>query len=277
MRTARFRDTPKAAGFYGTLGTLDVAGAKLAQSEYPARLKMPVHEHEPPYLGLVLKGAYSETLFGRTRERGPLTTVFHPACERHSVSFHDSNVQIFRVEMGSSFRARVQGAMHLPTEPAQHKGGLVTSLALRLLSEYRKRDCWSPLAIEGLLLEIAAALGRSETDAPSGRLPKWLDLAREILASTLSDHHSLAELAQEVGVHPVHLAREFRRRYHCTIGDFVRQRRIEFACKEIARSDAPLSEIALACGFYDQSHFSNLFKRLTGMTPAAYRSACRSS
>ena len=85
---------------------------------------------------------------------------------------------------------------------------------------------------------------------------------------------ALVELALDIGVHPVHLARVFRKNFDCTVGEFVRRLRIERACKEIAESSAPISEIALALGFYDQSHFSNTFKRFTGMTPAAYRATC---
>jgi AraC family transcriptional regulator len=86
---------------------------------------------------------------------------------------------------------------------------------------------------------------------------------------------SLSQQAACVGVHPVHLAREFRRFYHCTIGDYIRQLRIKFACEKLVQSDLPLSEIALASGFFDQSHFTRTFKQLTGKTPQAYRADFR--
>ena len=72
-------------------------------------------------------------------------------------------------------------------------------------------------------------------------------------------------------MHPVHLAREFRRFQRCTIGEYIRQLRIERACRQLHASDEPLATIASAVGFSDQSHFSRTFKRLIGMTPAGYR------
>jgi AraC family transcriptional regulator len=51
---------------------------------------------------------------------------------------------------------------------------------------------------------------------------------------------------------------------------------MESACRSLATSTAALSEIALANGFADQSHFSRTFKRFTGMTPAVYRSLTKS-
>ena len=58
----------------------------------------------------------------------------------------------------------------------------------------------------------------------------------------------------------------------CRIGEYVREALL--LCRsmsELAGLDKSLSEIALAAGFYDQSHFANAFKRYTGMTPSEFR------
>jgi AraC family transcriptional regulator len=81
----------------------------------------------------------------------------------------------------------------------------------------------------------------------------------------------VAEIARAAGVHPVYLARTFREHHGMTIGEYVRKLRIEHACRLISTTGAPLSEIALAAGFCDQSHFSRTFKRVTGSSPAEYR------
>lgn len=264
--------------FYGNGSrSWQLAAFTLSESVYPANLKMPVHRHEPAYLGIVLKGAYSETVATRTRVCKQLTTIFHPPNESHSVTFHDSDVRVFRIEMSEGLRHRIQDHASVPDAPAEFQGGLLASLALRLYNEYRNRDQWSALAIEGLLLETMAELSRRSAKENDREMPRWLERVKEILTSTVTDTPSLVELALDIGVHPVHLAREFRKNFDCTIGEFVRRLRIEKACKEIAESNAPISEIALALGFYDQSHFSNTFKRFTGMTPATYRATCRPS
>ena len=263
-------------GFYkGGVGDWQLAGLTLTESLYPANLKMPMHVHEPVYFGIVLNGRYTETLARRTRECKPLTTVFHPSGERHAVAFHSRASRIFRIELSAAWRARLSSYTKFPDQSAEATGGLLASLALRLYNEYRHRDGWSPMAIEGLALEIFAELSRATTKAANDSAPRWLEQAKEILAAQLTDTPTLAALAARVGVHPVHLAREFRKRFNCTVGDFIRRLRIESACGEIAQSDAPLCEVALRAGFYDQSHFSNTFKRFTGMTPAAYRTVCR--
>jgi AraC family transcriptional regulator len=127
--------------------------------------------------------------------------------------------------------------------------------------------------MEGLALELLGELARRRAGGAESRPPRWLRQARALLQERFAEGLTLEEIALAVGVHPAHLASVFRAQHGCTVGDYLRRLRIEFACREIARSDTPLVEIALDAGFANQSHFTRIFKRLTGMTPAAYRRA----
>jgi AraC-like DNA-binding protein len=80
----------------------------------------------------------------------------------------------------------------------------------------------------------------------------------------------LRDIAAASGVHPSHLATAFRRAFGCTVGEVKRQRRMARAINLLAR-DTPLAEIAAACGFADQSHFTREFRRAVGTTPANFR------
>ncbi len=156
-------------------------------------------------------------------------------------------------------------------EPIFVNGGRAAWLALKIYSEALRTDSASSLAIEGLALEILAELARIEA-RPAGTQPsRWLDQARELLHARLGENLTHDEVATSVGVHPVYLATLFRRRFHCTIGEYVRRLRIEFAASELANSNHSLCEIGLAAGFSDQSHFSKVFKSHTGMTPGHFR------
>jgi len=123
--------------------------------------------------------------------------------------------------------------------------------------------------------------------SPCGRLPQflrsipqaqprppsvgWLAVARELLDDQCGEAVRVTELARAAGVHPVHLARVFRRYLGCTPGDYLR-RRLERAAVLLRETACPLSDVALSCGFADQSHLANAFKRHIGVTPGAYRS-----
>jgi len=81
----------------------------------------------------------------------------------------------------------------------------------------------------------------------------------------------LEALAATVGVHPVHLAREFRRRFHETVGHRIRDLRVARACQLLAESPLPLVEIAMEVGYADQAGFSTVFRQRTGLTPSEFR------
>jgi AraC-like DNA-binding protein len=128
-----------------------------------------------------------------------------------------------------------------------------------------------PLAIESLLLELLAVA--SATPARERRMPGWMRLVREMLHGGWRDTVRTAEAAAMAGVHPVYLARVFRRIAGCTLAEYVFRLRVQFACRRLAQPEVHLSTLALEAGFADQSHFTRVFKRVTGITPAAFRQA----
>lgn len=256
----------------------EVAGFRLVETLYPSGLKMAAHSHEPAYFSFVLRGAYTERSGRQTRTCVPSLLIFHPPDASHAVAFHDADVGIFRLEVRPQVQAHLrEHSPGLMQATVDFRGGLAPSLAMRLYSEFRRMDKFSPLAIEGLALELVAETARSVSRTTGDARPRWLERAREILQEQCADTPTLSSLAEEVGVHPIYLARSFRKHYRCTVGEYVRRLRIENACREIFASGKSLSEIAASAGFCDQSHFSNTFKRYTGMTPAEFRSRVRAT
>lgn len=257
------------------LGNASVAGFTLTETVYAPSLKLPKHSHEQAYFCFVLGGSFTEVYGKRSRSCRPSTLVFHPAGETHSDHFY-TRVRCFNIQMNTRWLERVQQHSRIIDTPADSCGGRLAHLAARLYREFCEPEEFSPLVIEGLTLEIIAEVSRRHIRESERIPPRWLEQAREILHERFGEGLTLVALAGSVNVHPVHLAREFRRFYRCTVGEYVRQQRIEFACQQISTSRAPFSEIALTAGFFDQSHFARTFKTHTGMTPNQYRTALRS-
>ncbi len=139
-----------------------------------------------------------------------------------------------------------------------------------------RSDAAAPLAAEGFALEILAATAREAAiDRRVGRAPLWIDAAEEYLRARIGEPVGLSELAHAVGVNPAHLARVFRARFGISVGAFGRRVRIDWAAAEIAKGDRPIAEIAAEAGFADQSHFTRLFRRHVGTTPARFREEAR--
>ena len=79
------------------------------------------------------------------------------------------------------------------------------------------------------------------------------------------------ELAQLVGVSIGQLFRAFKLSVGLPPQHYVVARRLQFACSLLRTSREPLSQIALTAGFCDQAHFCRVFRRVLGVTPAAWR------
>ena len=255
----------------------ELADFSLVESVYPPRARMARHAHELAHISVVLAGAYSERYGQRSRQAEPAIVVVHPPGEDHSVAFGSAGARVFSLHLKPRWFERVREHAGVLNGPADFRGGLMTWLAVRLCRESRETDEAAPLMIESLALEIIAAASRHAPRPAGEPPPRWLERARELLDETFREQVTLAAVAAASGVHPVYLAATFRRHYRSTVGEYVRRLRIEMACRELSGSDAPLSDIAARSGFYDQSHFTNAFKRHTKMTPAQYRAAFRRS
>lgn len=93
----------------------------------------------------------------------------------------------------------------------------------------------------------------------------------ELIRATLHQEIRLEQLAAHVGVSPSHFVFLFRRTTGTSPYHYVMLKRLERAREMLMRSPTTISEIALNCGFYDQSHLTRLMKRHTGLTPLQLR------
>ena len=247
-------------------------GSSLIEALYPPRLRVSSHAHEQANFCIALQGTCSEFYGRKLREYRPLSLDFMPADHTHSLTFDGVPLRCFNVDVPPHLLNSLR-EYSLSLDQSLHcHGGALAWLFMRLYNEFLQKDTASQLAIEGLMLEMLAAVSRKQIDAPEPKPPRWLQQAKEMLHARFLDDLSLSAISQAVGVHPVHLSREFRRHYHSSVGEYIRKLRIEYACKEMLNPAISLSEIASAAGFADQSHFARTFKRLLGMTPAAFRS-----
>jgi AraC family transcriptional regulator len=89
--------------------------------------------------------------------------------------------------------------------------------------------------------------------------------------SHISGHVLVADLCALVRLSEAHFSRAFRRTIGMPPHAFVIMRRVELAAQYMLQTEAPLSEIALQCGYIDQPHLCKHFRQITGHTPAAWR------
>lgn len=127
-------------------------------------------------------------------------------------------------------------------------------------------------AVSTLICESMAAQVLGDMKRPvltGGLLPKKLNLVKDYVAENLSEAISLKELAALVNLSEYHFQRNFKAQCGVSPHIWLTKLRIEHA-KELIRQKQNLAEIATACAFSSQSHFSRTFKKYTGTTPGAY-------
>lgn len=262
---------------YGkVLRSCTVSDLRLMETAYDPGVELYKHSHERAHMCLVLRGTYSEVYGRRTRDCKPSALFFYSAGTEHSDQFHWANVHCFNVQVSAHWLDRVREYSTGLDIGAEFYGGVIISLAMKLYNEFRYMDEAAPLAIQGLMLEIVAEASRHTRITAEKQTPPRIKRAKEYLHEHFHESISLEYLAELVDAHPAYLAREFRRYYRSTIGEYVRRLRVEFACSKLAESDEPLANIASAAGFSDQSHFSRTIKMVIGMSPNSYRKIHRS-
>jgi AraC-like DNA-binding protein len=107
----------------------------------------------------------------------------------------------------------------------------------------------------------------------STRRPNSVQLARavEYMEQHLGSDLSRVRVAQAAGLSPSHFSHLMRAKAGCSYTELLTRMRIARARELLVSADAPLADIAVQCGFTDQSYFTRVFRSRTGKTPGSYR------
>lgn len=127
-----------------------------------------------------------------------------------------------------------------------------------------------------LMVHVAQAHGGLDVmrRLPRGGLARWQELrAKEVMSSNLSEEISLNRLADECGLSVRHFARAFRQSTGVPPHRWLLKHRVDRAKELLSIRALRLADIALTCGFADQSHFTRVFTALVGASPNAWRRA----
>ena len=129
------------------------------------------------------------------------------------------------------------------------------------------------IAEASLLLESHLARNaQPPASRQSGVLARWqINRVRTFIDEHLTDCIRVSELSALARSSPSYFSAAFKRTFGASPHAYLMKRRIAMAVEQMLGSAAPLSEIAMNCGFADQAHFSRQFRRLMGSTPSNWR------
>jgi AraC-like DNA-binding protein len=125
---------------------------------------------------------------------------------------------------------------------------------------------------------ISGLIGISkDLHLPASEARGYAELAESIrfVQSHYGDALKVEELARMSSLSVYQYEQRMKRVFQLTAGQFIARTRIEAACELLRSTDKQIMDIAVECGFYDQSAFSRQFKATTGLTPSAYRTRAR--
>jgi AraC family transcriptional regulator len=219
-------------------------------------------------VSVVLAGSLAETARGERREARAGGVVFKPAGERHSDEFGPRGATLLRIVLA-------EGA-DLPRYRWIEGGGVESAIGLRVALALSHGDDAGRLDAEGLVAALLrrAADGPARADAGGSARPPWLGPVIAALRERALSPGPLhaADLAPLASVHPVHLARVFRKHAGCSIGEYARRLRLDRAAERLeTEGDAPIARVAIDAGFSDQAHFTRAFRARVGVPPARFR------
>ena len=261
----------RTGGFFGAVTRrIDTPAAVVSEVEHAAPRTLPSHRHEASYFCLLVRGAYVEEIAHRRLEYRPFSVGFHSPQMTHRDRIGTDGATFFSVELKPHWvdRALSEFFPRPEWEPRFVDGDLCALMA-RLYALHAE-EVLDPETVDAALWELVGCLARERQLIERGR-PHWFDACIDLVHADFGRPLTVLEVASTVGVHPVHLSREFRRRTGQTLGEYLHKLRVRAACAQLLDPGRSLADIALAAGFADQSHFCRVFKQLVGCSPGRFR------
>lgn len=233
-------------------------GARAVRVVHPPGQTIAAHRHDWPFVSIHVLGGYAERFDGGETRIDRPSVAIHPAGAEHEDAIEELGLETVSLEFDPAW-LRLAGVERLPDRSVCLVGGAAATTARRVAAVWSTED-----ASEDALRRAAVALFRAAA-GPRLSEPAWLAGVRaRAEAGSVSD-------AGDAALHPAWLARAYRSAIGEGLRETVRRKRAERAVVLLREGDLPLAEIALACGFCDQSHMNRTFADLLGRTPAAVR------
>ena len=245
-----------------------ISGLLLTVSAYRPGPIEPWHEHANPTFFLLLDGGH------RDHARAPngrydqphFSLVFHPSGHAHAAEYGPQGMRGLNIEYEPLWLERHQLDCGDLSEHRSLDQAWIRPAVLRLLVTAFRADHRAESDLETQVLEFLAAVTDPPSHGDSGRPPTWVSTAEDFLRARSREPIGMRHVAREVNLHPVYVARQFRRHFGCPVSEYVRGLRLADAARLVLQG-ASLAEAAYASGFADQAHFSRSFSATAGLPP----------
>ena len=252
------------------LPTLDIS--ELCAASHSLTLQL----GRPKTVELKINGRFSN------KQLLPGNVCITPTRQLHSVRWRE-DIEVLTLTLEPKFLAlsvqesinpdRVELMMH-----RGHNDPLIREILLALKAELEAGCPSGQLYAEAMGNALAVHLLKNYTTAPSkistynNGLPQHkLTQVLDYIQIHLDQELKLADLAALVGISQYYFCRLFKQSMGVAPHQYVLHQRIERSKQLLKQNELAIAEIALLCGFKNQSHLTTLFRKFTGMTPKVFR------
>ena len=218
------------------------------------------HSHDEAHFVLVVAGGYMSSAVDAPIVSNTPILIYNPPGTTHQDRFHGGRGRFVAISGGEGNEA----AALCVRDP------YACRLAQIIARDIEDASCFT-LEARALQLHAVVQPASSDEARTATSPPRWLKRAVEMIFTADDPELSVAKVAADAGVHPVHLARVFRRFLGCSPGDYLRGHRLEQAAALLGNGTASLADIAQAAGFVDQAHLTRTFRSRLDITPAQWR------
>ncbi len=221
------------------------------------------HAHSNSYLSILLSGLYSEVTLDSKKVIAPSSILYRPAHYKHKNQFITDQTKCLNIEFKPEWFNKLD--INPNKIKPQIKNIQNFPWLLQLLIDFLKHQ-----KID-FFEELLSKLLTSEEKLIAPLRKPWLSKLALILDNEIEENHSLKTLSERVFVHPNYMSRVFKEHFGVTIGQYLLERRIQYATKKLFIEKNRIALIASECGFFDESHFIKTFKTFNKITPHQFR------
>jgi len=247
--------------------------------------------HPRHLIVIPLEGSFTasmESATGRRRGgwRGKGHTPIIPAGQTYSASWEDE-LEDLSIYLDPALLARAAADAAVSDkveliESCNASDPIIRQIGMALKAEAESEGPAGRLYAESLANVLAVHLLRYYTrdgdklrTALGGLSGRKLHRATEFIQENIERDLGITEIADAVDLSPFHFARSFKQATGVSPHQYLIKSRIERAKALLAESELPIVEVGFRAGFKNQSHFTTLFRKLTALTPKAYRELIR--
>lgn len=197
------------------------------------------------------------------------------AAERFTVSFTPEFVRAFCENCADGALDNLFSRQKQTLPPAER--GTVENLFTAMIRESLQHDCYTKIQQKSLLFQLLTLLGRCRAFSAGQplRLPCQEDAAIQQAAQFIYEHHreplSLEQAAEAGHLSPTYFSKRFRQITGMRFKEYLTHVRLQDAVELLRTTSAPITEIALTCGFSDGNYFGDAFKKALHMSPSQFR------